>query len=628
MGGTQQQRQKRLQRKRQKRAAQRAGRRSSTLPFDPEEDSFAPSSFAAEIDTHLGIQICCALLAGAPPVETLGSAELSESMARVGGIWKRLPFELSEFMHRDAPWSLTCAQLSALRRAFETHGAGEAFERLWTLALTLEPNPRAALAAAGPARRQSCAHRATLAFGSLRECLEDPAREHKSAIDAVAQEIQRHHGRGGIKRAYKKLLLAAVKSVHARRATTRARDLAELLGEIQTVFEQHASANSHTAWWACGCVFFEEVLQHHARAGLGAVIAGQPAALGAVMGDARAALWIVRAGGSAEALAHIPFRSSTSMEACLTFFSTLKVRELRFEDRLRYEISRLKVLRARARSLQGDPSTVREFLSAFSHLQQFLAHGVPPQQRDLPQLLRPALLDFYIETIEPLDAEGTAFETTRSLLEQDRRDFRLACLYATGALALGQRDALAWLETEAANAHVSPELFARHAFVWVRDAAGAKTAARLRAWLIDPLDREQRKHCLLKLAQEALRRADSRHDYEQELRSLLPYFDRTNFISRELREGATLEPELVFFASMMAPVHGARLALNESQSQQWVSAAREIARRSTVGAEIAVHYLRNPSPWIGLAAAVRDEACDRLEEFRPPAAGALVRTTL
>ncbi|MDA8348052.1 MAG: hypothetical protein M0038_04485 [Pseudomonadota bacterium] len=625
MGGNQRERQRRLQKKRlQKKRQKRAARRSSLAPLDGEENFFGSlRSFAAAIDTNVGIEVCCTLLAGGPPVDTLGRKDLAESMARAGGAWERLPFELSDFFHRDAPWSLTASELAPLRRTFESHGALEAFERLWALALTLEPDPLAALAAV---RGQSCAHRATLAYGRLRACLDDSARERKSAVDAVAQEIQQHRGRGGVKSAYKKLLLAAVKSVHATESS-RAREVAKLLGEIESVFERHAAANSHTAWWECGRAFLEEVLERHAQAGLGTLIARQPAAVGHVLGFARAAVWLARQGGSSNALATTPFRTRDAADACLQLLSSLDVRELGFEIRLRYEISRLKILCWRARSMKGEPAgtAVRAFLAAFGQVWQLLAHGVPPAHRELPQLLQPALLDLYIETIDTLDAEGPALEATRSLFEENRGDFRLACLVATGALARGQRDGLAPLKEQVGSAHVDPELFARHAFAWIHGPGGSKSAERLRAVLFDPLDREQRKQCLLKLAQEAVRRARSRHDYEDELRSLLPYFDRTNFISRELREGATLESELVFFASMMAPVQGARLALNESQSQQWVSCAREIGRRSAVGAEIVTHHLLNPSPWIGIATAVRHEACAQLEDFRPPVASSATR---
>jgi hypothetical protein len=108
--------------------------------------------------------------------------------------------------------------------------------------------------------------------------------------------------------------------------------------------------------------------------------------------------------------------------------------------------------------------------------------------------------------------------------------------------------------------------------------------------------------------------------YAEQLRSLLPYFERDNFVYRDLRAKAAVESSLVFLATMMAPLHDLKLSLTEDQSQQWVSHAREIAQRSSLGSKLAIHYLKTPSRWFTLAPAVRSDACARIGEFQPPSA--------
>jgi hypothetical protein len=109
-------------------------------------------------------------------------------------------------------------------------------------------------------------------------------------------------------------------------------------------------------------------------------------------------------------------------------------------------------------------------------------------------------------------------------------------------------------------------------------------------------------------------------EYAEELRSLLPYFERDNFVYRDLHEKAAVESSLVFLATMMAPLHDLKLSLTENQSQQWVSHAREIAQQSPLGSRLAIHYLKSPSRWSALAPAVRRAACAQIGEFQPPSA--------
>jgi hypothetical protein len=156
--------------------------------------------------------------------------------------------------------------------------------------------------------------------------------------------------------------------------------------------------------------------------------------------------------------------------------------------------------------------------------------------------------------------------------------------------------------------------------IWARLPRGTKAAAAIRPNLFDPLDREHRKQCLMKLAQRCVRHATTLVEYVEELRSLLPYFERDNFVYRDLREKASVESSLVFLATMMAPLHDLKLSLTEDQSQQWVSHAREIAQQSPFGSKLAIHHLRTSSRHYTLAAAVRSAACALLREFQPPSA--------
>jgi hypothetical protein len=147
-----------------------------------------------------------------------------------------------------------------------------------------------------------------------------------------------------------------------------------------------------------------------------------------------------------------------------------------------------------------------------------------------------------------------------------------------------------------------------------------KAAAMIRPSLFDPLDREHRKQCLIKLSHQCLRGATTVAGYAEELRSLLPYFERNNFVYRDLHERAAVESSLVFLATMMAPLHTLKLSLSEDQSQQWVSYAREISQQSSLGSQLALHFLKAPSRWFTLDPGVHQGAAARLSDFQPAAA--------
>jgi hypothetical protein len=91
-------------------------------------------------------------------------------------------------------------------------------------------------------------------------------------------------------------------------------------------------------------------------------------------------------------------------------------------------------------------------------------------------------------------------------------------------------------------------------------------------------------------------------------------------VYRELRENAALESELIFLASLMAPLHNVELSLTESQSQQWLSHGRTIAAQSPLGTLLFTRALKGNTRWFTLAPGVRSDALARLEESRRKAA--------
>jgi hypothetical protein len=564
-----------------------------------------------------------------------------------------LPTELEAFLYEGAPWSLSCADLVPVASAFDENGSEECFARLWALALTNESDT----AEFDQAEAESCAQHATLAFQKLRECLDNPAHDSREGVQAVLQEIEKHQGRATLKSAYRRLLLAAVASVRERTVrrrskpaaadsalqsanTARAQKVLHLVVECQKVFDQYESKQSHTAWWECGRLFLAEVFTRITERGLARELAPHPGVLIRIFGAASASIWMAQHGASDELLRAV--RVSSAVEDWLRILKQrIDPPALLFDDRLRYQIARLKLLRVRARAavpLSGTdpahtlaPARTRELLKAFEEMRAFLSHGVPPASRALPGALEPALIDFYVDAVSDVRGEGPAFPMSQKLLERHPQDFRLACLYATGALVCGQRERLSALGNRTFPAHIDPELFARSARIWSGLADGVKAATAVRPLLFDRLDREHRKQCLMQLAQLALRRAGTRVDYEAELQRVQPFFERDNFVYREIREHTALESALVFLASMMASLQGVTLALTESQSQQWVSYAHEIARQFTVGAELARHHLNNVSRGFVLAPSVRDAARARLQDFQsaqsPTGAGGMAART-
>jgi hypothetical protein len=532
-----------------------------------------------------------------------------------GSLLSRLPFALEAFLYDEQEWLVSCEELEPLRTTFEEYGAEELFGRLWSVALTNEPDPNAFASARNP----SCAHRAALAFEELRACLDNSTLKPAKAVRAVVTEIKHHSEPGSdLAQQYERLLLAALAAVHAPKDKAESH-LSSLARECHKVFDQYGRQYD-AAWWPCGRLFLAEALRRLEK------VAGIPktAAYGELLRmtlDApQAALLMARSSGSAEPLRSVHFQGSAS-EWRAFLERRIDAGMLGFDDRVRYEIARLKLLRAQARPVGDDQQAeARALLSAFESLQGFLARGVPPRSRQVPALVQSPLVDFYITTVEDLDCAGAALRTTEDLLRRRPDDFRLACLYATGAVVAGEPGKLSLLAKYTPRRNVDPELFARSALTWVGSPHGARAALIIRPSLFDPLDREHRKQCLIKLSQQCLRSAASAGQYTVEIRKLLPYFERDNFVYRDLQERAAVESSLVFLATMMAPLHDLKLALTEEQSQQWVSHAREIARQSPLGSELALRYLKSPTRWFTLDRAVRNTALGHLRDFQPPGA--------
>jgi len=602
MGSKDRERQKRLQRKRRKNAAKRA-----TYRGGPERA--VPS--LGDIATMVCIDACAILLGGSERMDDVIRREMLDSGQRAGGIWARLLLELEKFIFDKTPWSLSCAYLAPLRHAFEQNGANQIFSRLWALALTNASDD----GAFATATNQDCPQRAAAACQELRLCLDDRNRSPAVGLQGFAQEMVRHETPKELASAYTRLLIAAFASFKAP-ATTRQLGIADLARDCQALFDRHTDTASSTAWWRCGRLFFAEVFERHANDGYAAVIATYPGLINQLFDAPEAAMWVAKYSGIGDSLRTLHIQSSA--HAWLQFLDRqIDLHALPFDDRVRFEISKLKLLLARQKT--DAPAERPDFLPAFEELRRLLAHGVPPASRELPAILEAPLLDLYLDAVQALNCEAPALATTESLLQRHPNDFRLACLFATGAVLRGERHKLQALVNHIPRAHIDADLFARSALLWAHLPHGVRIGAAIRPLLFDPFDREHRKQCLLKMSQQLLSHAASVTQYHAELRHLLPYFERDNFVYSELGEGGAVETALVFLATMMAPFHGFKLTLTEAQSRQWVSHAREIAQRSSLGAKLVSQCLKTRSPSFMLEDGVRSAARARIADLRPSA---------
>jgi hypothetical protein len=559
----------------------------------------------------LGCMLCCHTLLGGERLDKESLVVARVAREELGGVLGRIPLELQGFLFDGKAWELTCSQLEPLRLVFREHDSEETFDRIWSLALTNETDPDVF---GGDIELQDCAHRATSAFEQLWGCLDDRKRSPGSVLRTIAQEAERHGASPRLRKAYEKLLRTAVASVHAP-AARQASQLEKLSTEIAEAFDLAQREEAVEAWWACGRVFLREVLRR-LQTVAGVSRTAPYAELAKRLLDAPQAAVELARNGSPEALRTVHL-GGTAGDWRAYLEREIDVGKLPFDERIRYEIARLKLLRTQAVGAHDEGASLRELLSSFQSLQALLARGVPPQLREIPAALGEPLLDYYVDMLDALRCEVEALRVTEDLLRGHPEDFRLACLYATGAILKGEHFRLSALAKQVPSRHVAPELFARCVRKWSLAPRGMKAAATLSAAMFDPLDREDRKQLLIALSKQALRRASSQGEYSEELAHVLPYFPRDSFVFGELREKVALESSLVFLATMIAPLHSLKLALTEEQSQQWVSHAREIARQSPLGSELALRHLRNPSRGFTLAPAVLASARAQLADFKP-----------
>src|SRR3569833_1329597 len=303
----------------------------------------------------------------------------------VGGILGRLPIELNALLHEEREWSLTCTDLESQRDSFEELGAEEVFDRIWSLALTNEPTPTAFAIA----QEQDCPHRAALAFEELRVCLANPKITPVKTMRAVIAETEKHGPRStGLAKAYADLLQTAIAAVHASSAEME-NVLGALAGHCRKVFDRYSREQIHTAWWHCGRLFLTEVLGRLQRTGsINTTHADAMTAyedLVTLLLDApHAAVSMAQTTGSTQSLRSLHFKT-TAVDWRIYLEREIDARSLTFEDRIRYEIARLKLLRAQAQlQTSEDDTEARGILAVFEALQKLLAHGVPPASREIP----------------------------------------------------------------------------------------------------------------------------------------------------------------------------------------------------------------------------------------------------
>ena len=283
---------------------------------------------------------------------------------------------------------------------------------------------------------------------------------------------------------------------------------------------------------------------------------------------------------------------------------------LGFEHRLRYEIARTRLLEARAGHLPTEVSVGerRDLTDAFEGLFGLLGRGVPPEERHLPPVLEPIVLDYYVETSRTLEISRTNLRLCEALLRRHPQDHRLACLYATGALSNRPivSSPIGVLETGAEArswSHVQPELFAECADHW-RSAAGQD---RARALLYTPLAREEQKQCVLALTRRGLRAVSTPEACRATVEGLSAYLET---VYEALSHGAALERELVLVGTLTAAWRGMPLpVLSYAAFIQLAGYAGALCRELSPAEGLVIEFLeRHPERWF-----TRADGWQRLE---------------
>lgn len=595
-------------RQRQKRRQKRGERHKQRRAGVPHRVASQPD--AAEIRREaMGalIEECRALFAREGRIDDALRGEIREAGDYLGGVWARLVFELEGFLYHEKPCDLRCDELRPLRRHFQDVDAEPVFDRIWTLCRSNDPElyaPTAPAPGPDPSSGLDQAGRLAFAFWHLHAGLEAPKEDRAPALKAIREQVGRLTGDTKTARALCDLLNTALSSLlPAGRGRKPAvpREV-QLARDAEIFLRTNVRAHAETGWWASSRMLLREVLRRHVRARGSAWLWEHPELLEALYGAPIAALCHPPTEVERRLQAIHPDRQC---EEWLGFLAQRIDREaLGFEHRLRYEIARTRLLEARAGHLPKEVSVGerRDLTDAFEGLFGLLGRGVPPEERHLPPVLEPIVLDYYAETSRTLEIFKTNLRLCEALLRRHPRDHRLACLYATGALS--NQGPIGVLESGAEArswSHVEPELFAECADHW---RAGQD---RARALLYTPLAGEEQKQCVLALTRRRLRAVSTPEACRAAVEGLAAYLE---VVYEALSHGAALERELVFVGTLTAAWGGMPLpVLSYAAFIQLAGYAAALCRDLSPAEGLVIELLeRHPERWF-----TRADGWQRLE---------------
>jgi hypothetical protein len=600
-------------RERQKRRQKRGERHKQKRAGIPHRAASQPD--AAEIRRQaMGalIEDCRALFAREGRIGDDLRGEIREAGDFLGGVWARLVFELEGFLYHGRPWDLRCDELRPLRPHFQDGDAEPVFDRIWTLCRSNDPElyaPTAPDPGPDPSTRLDQAGRIAFALWRLHAGLEAPKEDRAPALKTLREQVGRLTGNTKTARALCDLLNTALSSLlpaGGGRKPTVPRE-AQLARDAETFLRTHGPKHAQAGWWASSRVLLREVLRRHVRLRGSAWLFEHPELLEALYGAPIATLCHPPAEVERRLRAIHPDRQC---EEWLGFLVERIDREaLGFEHRVRYEIARTRLLRARAGQIPTEVSVGerRDLTDAFESLFGLLGRGVPPEERHLPPVLEPIVLDYYTETSRTLAIFTTNLRLSEALMRRHPEDHRLACLYATGALSNRPIPILSRpigvLETGAGAqwSHVEPELFAECADHWRVGQDGA------RALLYTPLAREEQKQCVLALTRRRLRAVSTPEACRAAVEGLAAYLGG---VHEALSHGAALERELVFVGALTAAWRGMPLpVLSYSAFIQLASYAAALCRELPPAEGLVIEFLeRHPERWF-----TRADGWQRLE---------------
>jgi len=595
-------------RHRQKRRQKRGERHKQKRAGVPHRGASQPD--AAEIRREaMGalIEDCRALFAREGRIGDDLRAEIREAGDYLRGVWARLVFELEGFLYHEKPWDLRCDELRPLRRHFQDVDAEPVFDRIWTLCRTNDPELNAPTALApgpDPSTGLDQAGRLAFAFWRLHAGLEAPKEDRAPALKAIREQVGKLTGDTKTARALCDLLNTALSSLlRAGRGRKPAvpREV-QLARDAETFLRAHGQRHAQAGFWASSRMLLREVLRRHVRARGSAWLWEHPELLEALYGAPIATLCHSPAEIERRLQAIHPDRQC---EEWLGFLAERIDREaLGFEHRLRFEIARTRLLEARAGHVPMEVSVGerRDLTDAFEGLFGLLGRGVPPEERHLPPVLEPIVLDYYAETSRTLEIFTTNLRLSEVLMRRHPEDHRLACLYATEALS--NRGPIGVLETGAGVrswSHVEPELFAECADHW----RGGQDRAR--ELLYTPLAREEQKQCVLALTRRRLRAASTPEACRAAVEGLAAYLEA---VYEALSHGAALERELVFVGTLTAAWRGMPLpVLSYAAFIQLAGYAAALCRELPPAEGLVIELLeRHPERWF-----TRADGWQRLE---------------